>query len=86
VWLGRYQQQLIEYQREEIQLLRAGGHYPPPCRARPSAGGEIDASSGLPSRGASIREPSAEIHSLWGVLHPAREARARRLTGHASRS
>jgi len=22
VWLGRYQQQLIEYQREEIQLLR----------------------------------------------------------------
>jgi hypothetical protein len=26
---------------------------------------------------ASILEPSAEIHSLWGVLHPAREARAR---------
>jgi hypothetical protein len=24
---------------------------------------------------ASIREPSAEIHSLWGGLHPAREAR-----------
>ena len=23
---------------------------------------------------ASIREPSAEIHSLWGVLHPARAA------------
>ena len=25
-----------------------------------------------------LREPSAEIHSLWGALHPAREARARR--------
>src|SRR5229473_5976328 len=25
---------------------------------------------------ASIRQPSAEIHFLWGVLHPAREARA----------
>jgi hypothetical protein len=25
---------------------------------------------------ASIREPSAEIHFLWGVLHPARERKA----------
>src|SRR5712691_10820982 len=35
----------------------------------------IDTSSGLPSR--RRRHPrafGAEIHSLWGVLHPAREA------------
>jgi hypothetical protein len=41
--------------------------------------GAIDSSSGLPSR--RRRHPrafGAEIHSLWGVLHPAREARARR--------
>src|SRR6266540_3820038 len=37
--------------------------------------GAIDTSSGLPSR--RRRHPrafGAEIHSLWGVLHPAREA------------
>jgi hypothetical protein len=30
--------------------------------------GEIDDSSGFRHVAASIREPSAEIHSLWGVL------------------
>ncbi len=36
---------------------------------------EMDASAAFRHVAASIREPSAEIHSLWGVLHPARGAR-----------